>query len=152
MFDTPLTVVGNIVNNPTRYRVGDQEVMRLRIASNARRRGPDGSWEVGNSLFVTVNCWGRLVTGVGASLGKGSPVVVVGHVYTRDYDDRDGVHRTSVEMRATCVGPDLSRCIARVEKTVAAGPDAAPAPAAESAAAVEGTEDEPHGGVPPTAA
>ncbi|HWF71205.1 MAG TPA: single-stranded DNA-binding protein, partial [Mycobacterium sp.] len=76
MFETPLTVVGNVVNDPIRRQVGDQEVMKFRVASNSRRRAADASWEPGNSLFVTVNCWGRLVSGVGASLGKGSPVIV----------------------------------------------------------------------------
>jgi single-strand DNA-binding protein len=129
MFETPLTVVGNIVNDPIRRTVGDQEVLKFRVASNSRRRAADGTWEPGNSLFVTVNCWGRLVSGVGASLGKGSPVIVVGHVHTSEYEDRDGVRRSSTEMRATSVGPDLSRCIARVEKTVTSVPDAASVPA-----------------------
>ncbi|EUA33142.1 single-stranded DNA-binding family protein [Mycobacterium xenopi 4042] len=105
MFETPLTVVGNIVNDPIRREVGNQEVMKFRVASNSRRRGADGAWEAGNSLFVTVNCWGKLVSGVGASLRKGSAVIVVGHVYTSDYEDRDGNRRSAVEMRATAVGP-----------------------------------------------
>ncbi|MGX9792592.1 single-stranded DNA-binding protein [Mycobacterium sp. MMS18-G62] len=118
MFETPITVVGTIVNDPVRRQVGDQEVIKFRVASNSRRRTADGTWEPGNSLFVTVNCWSRLVTGVGAALGKGSPVIVVGHVYTSEYEDRDGVRRSSVEMRATSVGPDLARCIVRIiEKT-----------------------------------
>ncbi len=121
MFETPLTVVGNVVNDPKRRRVGDQEVLKFRVASNSRRRTADGAWEPGNSLFITVNCWGRLVSGVGASLGKGSPVIVSGHVYTSEYEDRDGNQRSSLEMRATAVGPDLARCIARVEKTVSTG-------------------------------
>jgi single-strand DNA-binding protein len=143
MFETPLTVVGNIVNDPIRRAVGDQEVMKFRVASNSRRRGGDGKWEPGNSFFVTVNCWGRLVSGVGASLRKGSPVIVVGHVHTSEYEDRDGIRRSSVEMRASSVGPDLSRCIARVEKIVAPGTDAAAGstPEPESAAATTATDD-----------
>ena len=95
MFETPLTVVGNIVNDPIRRSVGDQEVLKFRVASNSRRRAADGTWEPGNSLFVTVNCWGRLVSGVGASLGKGSPVIVAGHVHTSEYEDRDGIRRST---------------------------------------------------------
>jgi single-strand DNA-binding protein len=125
MFETPITVVGNIVNNPYRQRVGDQEVMRFRVASNSRRRTADGSWEPGNSLFVSVSCWGKLVTGVGASLGKGDAVIVVGQVYTSEYDDREGVRRSSVEVRATAVGPDLSRCVARIETLRQSGPTGA---------------------------
>jgi single-strand DNA-binding protein len=135
MFETPLTIVGNIVNDPQRRYVGTQELMKFRVASNSRRRTADGTWEPGNSLFVTVNCWGRLVSGVGASLGKGSPVIVVGQVYTSEYEDRDGNRRSTLEMRATSVGPDLSRCHARIEKTIPAGADAASKPAAEGGAA-----------------
>src|SRR4029077_129460 len=116
MFETPITVVGNIVNDPVRRRVGDQEVIKFRVASNSRRRTAEGTWEAGNSLFVTVNCWGRLVTGVGAALTKGDPVVVVGHVYTSEYDDREGNRRSSMEVRATSVGPDLARCRARIDR------------------------------------
>ncbi len=122
MFETPLTVVGHIVNNPERRSVGTQEVIKFRVASNSRRRTADGGWEPGNSLFINVNCWGRLVTGVGAALGKGAPVIVVGHVYTSEYEDRDGNHRSSLEMRATSVGPDVSRAIVRIEKPGYTGP------------------------------
>jgi single-strand DNA-binding protein len=132
MFETPVTVVGNVVNDLKRRRVGDQEVLKFRVASNSRRRAADGNWEPGNSLFVTVNCWGRLVSGVGASLGKGSPVIVSGHLYTSEYEDRDGNKRSTLEMRAIAVGPDLSRCIARVEKTVSSGAATAAAEAEET--------------------
>lgn len=133
MFETPFTVVGNIVTNPVRLRFGDQELFKFRVASNSRRRTAEGSWEPGNSLYVTVNCWGNLARGVSASLGKGDAVVVVGHVYTNEYEDREGLRRSSVEVRATAVGPDLSRCIARVEQLQKSGggapePGSSPAP------------------------
>lgn len=143
MFETPLTVVGNIVNDLQRRQVGDQEVIKFRVASNSRRRGPDGTWEPGNSLFVTVNCWGRLVTGVGASLRKGSAVIVAGHVHTSEYEDKEGIRRSSLEMRATAVGPDLSRCIARVEKTVAAETDVSSQPEANSDDKAHGADAQP---------
>jgi single-strand DNA-binding protein len=151
MFETPLTVVGNIVNDPKRRSVGDQEVLKFRVASNSRRRVADGTWEPGNSLFVTVNCWGRLVSGVGASLGKGSPVIVSGHVHTSEYEDRDGIRRSTLEMRATAVGPDLSRCFARVEKTVSSGSDAAAGPASDAGSAADPTGADDAESVPTTA-
>ena len=116
MFETHLTVVGRIVTELRRRVVGDQEVISFRVASNSRRRTGDGTWEPGNSLFITVNCWGKLVTGVGAGLYKGAPVIVVGDVFTSEYDDKEGVRRSSLEMRATAVGPDLSRAIIRFEQ------------------------------------
>ena len=132
MFETPLTVVGRIVTDPRRRRVADQEVISFRLASNSRRRDADGNWEPGNSLYITVNCWGKLVTGVGAALGKGAAVIAVGQVYTSEYEDRDGVRRSSLEMRATSVGPDLSRSIVQILDNVSsASKDAEPVPTPE---------------------
>ncbi|OMC51669.1 hypothetical protein A5747_22640 [Mycobacterium sp. IS-836] len=139
MFETPLTVVGHIVNDPQRRQVGNQEVIKFRVASNSRRRTGDGNWEPGNSLFITVNCWGKLVTGVGAALGKGAPVIVVGYVYTSEYEDRDGNRRSSLEMRATSVGPDVSRAIVRIEKPGYTGPSADQAAAADGESAANGS-------------
>lgn len=116
MFETHLTVVGRVVTDLRRRVVGDQELISFRVASNSRRRNGDGNWEPGNSLFITVNCWGRLVTGVGAGLYKGAPVIVVGDVFTSEYEDKEGLRRSSLEMRATAVGPDLSRSIIRFEQ------------------------------------
>lgn len=143
MFETPLTVIGRIVTDPQRRRVGEQEVVKFRVASNARRRTGDGNWEPGNSLFVTVNCWGKLATGVGASLAKGDAVIVVGQVYTSEYEDREGVRRSSMELRATAVGPDLSRYIAKIEKH---SQPAGAAATAQDAPEREDAEEYPVGG------
>ena len=158
MFETPLTVVGHIVNNPERRQVGAQEVIKFRVASNSRRRTADGGWEPGNSLFINVNCWGKLVTGVGAALGKGAPVIVVGQVYTSEYEDRDGNRRSSLEMRATSVGPDVSRAIVRIEKPGYTGPSqdevsgkVSVAPGTDGAE-VAGSHGEPTADVEPAAA
>lgn len=115
MFETPITVVGRIITDLRRRVVGDQEVISFRMASNSRRRTGEGTWEPGNTLYITVNCWGRLVTGVGAALYKGAPVVAVGTVHTSEYEDKDGIKRSSLEMRASAVGPDLARTLVRID-------------------------------------
>ncbi|BBZ03614.1 single-stranded DNA-binding protein [Mycolicibacterium chitae] len=118
MFDTSLTVIGRLVNAPVLRRVGDAQVANFRLASNSRRRTPDGTWEQGNSLFLNVSCWGNLGIGVAASLAKGDAVVVTGFVYTSEYDDRDGNRRSSLEMRAHAVGPDLAYYVVKVGRVV----------------------------------
>jgi single-strand DNA-binding protein len=141
MFETPITIAGTIVADPIHRSVGEQELFKFRLASNSRRRTPDGDWEQGNSLYVTVNCWGRLVTGTAASLVKGDPVIVVGHLYTSEYEDKEGNPRSSVEVRATSVGPDLARTIARIERT-RQQPDPAATDPAEDAAEADDETDE----------
>ena len=116
MFETPITVVGRIITDLRRRVVGDQEVISFRVASNSRRRTAEGAWEPGQTLYITVNCWGKLVTGVGAGLYKGAPIIAVGTVHTNEYTDADGAKRSSLEMRASAVGPDLARSIVRIEQ------------------------------------
>ncbi|CDO06007.1 single-stranded DNA-binding protein [Mycolicibacterium cosmeticum] len=130
MFETPFSVVGTVITDVVPRRVGDQEFIRFRVASNSRRRTPEGTWEPGNSLYLTVNCWGRVADGVAGVLFKGDPVVVVGHIYTNEYEDKEGNRRSTIEVRATAVGPDLTRCRVRIdparraaEQAEQAGPD-----------------------------
>lgn len=158
MFETPFAMVGNIVTDPIHRRVGDQQVTKFRVASNSRRRSADGTWEAGNSLFVNVNCWGRLVTGVSALI-KGDPVMVVGQLYTSEYDDRDGNRRSSIEVRATAVGPDLARSTVRIDvpkrSELPSEPQTPGAAEDEASAADDESADEPDdaddGGLPLTA-
>ena len=136
MFETPITIVGRIITDLRRRVVAGQEVISFRVASNSRRRTAEGTWESGNTLYITVNCWGKLVTGVGAALYKGAPVIAVGTVHTSEYEDREGAKRSSVELRASAVGPDLSRAIVRIEQP--ARPQGEESPAAGSTTGGDG--------------
>ena len=128
MFETPFSVVGTVITDPIARRVGEQDFTRFRVASNSRRRTAEGTWEAGNSLYLTVNCWGKVADGVVGVLYKGDPVVVVGHIFTNEYEDKEGNRRSTTEVRAISVGPDLTRCRVKLERT---------RPAAEPAAASE---------------
>ena len=143
MFETPITVVGRIITDLRRRVVAGQEVISFRVASNSRRRTAEGTWESGNTLYITVNCWGRLVTGVGAGLYKGAAIIAVGTVHTSEYEDREGVKRSSLEMRATAVGPDLAWTIARIEQPPQTRAAADAADAAELDDVDDGSADGP---------
>ncbi|BCI82891.1 hypothetical protein MTY66_45160 [Mycolicibacterium sp. TY66] len=114
MFETPITVVGNVVTDVVARRAGESNVATFRMASNSRKKTEDG-WEPGNSLYVTVNCWGRVADGVAGRLFKGDPVVVVGHIFTNEYLDKEGNRRSSMEVKATSVGPDMGRCQVKID-------------------------------------
>lgn len=112
MFDTYVTIVGNVLTMPEWRRTTQSGtlVTNFKVASTARRLDRDsGRWVDGNSLRVRVNCWRKLAEGVAASVMVGDPVVVVGRLYTRDWTDDAGNHRTLYEMEAAAVGHDLSR-------------------------------------------
>ncbi|MFI7429814.1 single-stranded DNA-binding protein [Micromonospora sp. NPDC049836] len=112
MFDTYVTIVGNVLTAPEWRRTTQSNtlVANFKVASTARRLDRDsGRWVDGNSLRVRVNCWRKLAEGVAASVAVGDPVVVAGRLYTRDWTDDAGNHRTLYELEAVAVGHDLSR-------------------------------------------
>nr|WTA66649.1 single-stranded DNA-binding protein [Micromonospora sp. NBC_00855] len=116
MFDTYVTIVGNVLTTPEWRRTTQSNtlVANFKVASTARRLDRDsGRWVDGNSLRVRVNCWRKLAEGVAASVMVGDPVVVCGRLYTRDWTDDAGNHRTLYELEAVAVGHDLSRGRAR---------------------------------------
>lgn len=112
MFDTYVTIVGNVLTAPEWRRTTQSGtlVANFKVASTARRLDREsGRWVDGNSLRVRVNCWRKLAEGVAASVMVGDPVVVAGRLYTRDWIDDAGNQRTLYEMEAVTVGHDLAR-------------------------------------------
>lgn len=116
--ETHVTLVGTVVTDPFR-RHGSEGApyIKFRMVSNERRKDRvTQEWTAGDSLFVNVTCWRRLVKGVGAAIGKGDPIIVVGRLYTREWME-EGQRRSSLELDASAVGPDLARCVAMIDHT-----------------------------------
>jgi single-strand DNA-binding protein len=145
MFDTYVTIVGNVLTAPEWRRTTQSNILvaNFKVASTARRLDRDSKrWVDGNSLRVRVNCWRKLAEGVAASVMVGDPVVVVGRMYTRDWVDGDGNHRAIYELEAVAVGHDLSRGRGRFLRN---RPTAATSAVedAQAASRVQGEETEP---------
>ena len=112
MFDTPITIVGNVLTAPEwrRTRNTNTLVLNFKIASTSRRFDKDGGqWVDGPSLRVRVTCWRRLAENVASSVVLGDPLVVYGRLYTREWTDDDGGKHLAYEVEAAAVGHDLSR-------------------------------------------
>lgn len=148
MFDTQVTVVGNLVADPRITYLNDgQPVASFRLASTPRRFDrATGEWKDGDTLFTSVTCWRALAENVHLSLRKGNSVIVIGRLSVRPYETRDGDKRQSVDIDAMAVGPDLGRAttiIKRVERSVqpSTGTEAASSTAQDFVTA-EGPEGE----------
>jgi single-strand DNA-binding protein len=123
MFDTNVTVVGNLVAEPRlAYTKDGQAVVSFRLASTPRRFDrAAGVWKDGDTLFTSVTCWRALAENVYQSLKKGNAVIVLGRLSVRPYETKDGEKRQSVDIDAVAVGPDLGRVttiVKRAERAV----------------------------------
>lgn len=118
MYEAMASAIGTVVTDPVRRDLPNgEQVLSFRMASNSRRLDhTTGEWVDNGTLFLTVTCWRKLVAGVDASLHRGDPVIAHGQLRSNEYRTKDGAQRRDLEMRATAVGPDLSRCTAVVTR------------------------------------
>jgi single-strand DNA-binding protein len=112
-------LAGYVATEPTfRTTSRGKPEAQMRVGYTPRRqdRGT-GEWADGPSSFVSVKCWDRLASNVAVCLRKGEPVVVMGRMYVRPYEAKDGTQRLSVDVHASSIGYDLSRGVARFSRT-----------------------------------
>lgn len=141
MFDTPITVVGNVLAAPEwrRTRNTNALVVNFKVASTARRYDKEtGRWVDGDSLRVRVVCWRKLAENVALSVMVGDPVIVSGRLYTREWTDEQGQKHLSYELEAVAVGHDLARGVGKfARRRGAASTDVVDGPGAEAGVAGE---------------
>jgi single-strand DNA-binding protein len=118
--DAPVYLAGYLTSDPKFKKVGDDiSSAKLRVAYTARRRDREtGEWTDGATTFVNVQCWRQLADNVTTCLRKGEPVLVMGRLRIRSYNDAEGKTRTAVEVEANSVGHDLTRGMAHFSRAL----------------------------------
>jgi single-strand DNA-binding protein len=95
-----VVLTGNLTADPElRELQGGNSLCRLRIASNTRRRQPDGSWGEKPNYFDVV-VWGAQAQSARRYLSKGSGVAVDGRLEWREWAAESGEKRQAVEIVA----------------------------------------------------
>ncbi|WP_163507320.1 single-stranded DNA-binding protein [Fodinicola acaciae] len=119
-----VTMVGNVAGGPHLKKVRNGwSVCNFTIAANPRRfDATSKEWKDDDPLFLRVNCWHQMAKNVAASLVKGDPVVVYGRFLVRQYEV-EGQRRTSNEIEAISVGPNLQFGQCRFSKEPAGPPE-----------------------------
>jgi single-stranded DNA-binding protein len=114
---TEITVIGNVVNSPSRNRTQNGSVTNFRVAATERRfDSAQQDWVDGPTFFVDVECWGELGGNVSHSISKGDPVVVVGAIRTHEWESEQG-RRSRPQIKAEAVAPNLARGVADFRRT-----------------------------------
>jgi single-strand DNA-binding protein len=91
--------------------------LSMRVAWTPRRLDRvTGEWIDAETSFASVVCFRKLAENAATCLRKGDPVVVRGRMSVRDYEDRNGVARTGVNIDATSLGHDLSRGVTTFQR------------------------------------
>ncbi len=99
-----VVLTGNLTFDPElRSLASGSSVCKLRIASNTRRKdGQSGEW-VDKPNYFDVTVWGAQGENCARYLAKGRPVAIDGRLEWREWQDKDGNKRQSVEIVADSV-------------------------------------------------
>lgn len=91
-------LVGRLAADPElRSTQQGTSVASLRLAVNRNYTGPDGQKQAD---FINVVCWRQTADFVNKYFRKGSPIAIEGSIQTRQYQDKNGNNRTTVEVVA----------------------------------------------------
>ena len=98
-----VVLTGNLTRDPElRNTNSGTAVCSLRIATNSRRKDASGTWvEKPNYFDVTV--WGAQGENCAQYLSKGRPVAIDGRLDWREWQDKDGNKRQSIDIIADSV-------------------------------------------------
>ena len=110
-----VTMTGFAASHPTRHG-SVARLVTFRMASTPRWND-NGEWKDSGTLFIDVQCWGRLADNVMSAVVKGAPLVITGrmssYTFTPENGGRTGADGTTYKetiwrVAATNVGLDLS--------------------------------------------
>src|ERR1700710_240516 len=99
-----VVMTGNLTRDPElRSLQSGLSVCSLRIASNTRRKdNSSGEW-VDKPNFFDVTVWGAQGENCARYLAKGRPVALDGRLEWREWEDKDGNKRQSIDIIADSV-------------------------------------------------
>jgi single-strand DNA-binding protein len=119
-----ITISGNITREPEmRYTPSGVSKVSFGVAVNRSWRNQQTQeWEEQTSFFNVV-AWRQLAENCGASLTKGSRVVVSGRLEQRSWETEQGEKRSIVEVVADDVAPSLRFATAEIHKVERSGPE-----------------------------
>lgn len=140
-------IIGNIGKGGVelRFTPSGDPVCKFSLASTARKLDRSSNeWKDQEPTWINVTAWRSLAENIaGSDLGQGDRVIVYGTLRNRAYEDKDGTKRTSLDLEALAVGPDLAWVTARLGDGVHQG---AKPRRQRSDSADSGTADDPWAG------
>lgn len=125
-FAPTITVIGNLVADPeVNFTQSGAAVCSMRLANTPSKKitAADGTvtWQDEDTLWLKLSAWRQLGENCAETLTKGMEVIVQGRLKQRDWVDKEGNKRISIELDVDAIGPSLRNATARVNKAARSG-------------------------------
>jgi single-strand DNA-binding protein len=112
-----ITIHGGLTSAPELRYSGNGVAIASGTVASTERYQRDGEWRDGKKLYLRWSAFKDLAENIAASaLDKGAHVVISGKLHTREWEDRDGGKRSSVELEVTDFAMSLKRATVTVQK------------------------------------
>ena len=96
-------ILGRLGADPeSRFSQSGMQIVNLNLATNDRRRGPDGEY-VEKTEWHRIVVFGRQAESCAKYLRKGRQVLIEGRIQTRSWEDSNGNKRWTTEILANAV-------------------------------------------------
>ena len=91
------TLLGRLTADPQARQAGRSKVVNFNVACDSTRKDRNGN---STATFVRVAVWGNQGDFVERYFHKGDPIFVTGELFSEEYTDRNGSHRTAFTLTA----------------------------------------------------
>ena len=110
MYASTSIVTGNVATEPKFTTTTEGvPVVSFRLAASERKFDRESNrWVDGAVTWYSVVCWRHVAENCASSLKKGDPVVVVGRLTLREWE-QDGRPGSTLDLTADVIGHDLTR-------------------------------------------
>lgn len=101
-----ITITGRLAQDPEmRFTSSGKAMCNLSIPDQKRTKGDSGQWEDASATtWFRVTVWGEQAEALAEHARKGDEVVVTGRLITREWTDKEGGTRSSLEVDFAKVG------------------------------------------------
>lgn len=123
MNETTLTITGNLAADPElRFTPTGAPVANFTVISTPRRYDrASNEWSDGEPISIRCNLWRQPAENVAESLTRGSRVIVTGRLRSRQWETREDVRRTSLELEVDDIGASLKFATVAITKATRSG-------------------------------
>jgi single-strand DNA-binding protein len=118
--EIPITVIGSITEPTLRFSQSGKAVVSFSLAHNNRVKDGE-NWVDGEPTWFRVSAFGPIAENIVESVEKGTRVIVQGGMKTTKWTTQEGEERTSLEIIADAVGPDLRWATAKAVRAPGGG-------------------------------
>ena len=122
-----ITEVGKLFADPEiRWTATGKAVATIPIVFSKRTKTEAGGWQDAGTLFIRGTLWDQYAQNAVDSLSKGDSVLVTGEIFEREWEDKEGNKRKTLELKIYDIGPALKWNPAKISRADRSSQSAGP--------------------------